>query len=195
MLEILMQRLHNWTANRSVQQKSCHSYSKFALECQYLVLLYLFLIFFIFLETALFVSNFLIFLRTVFLSTLLKKRFALCLKWLLIESILEWFLYFVVACHAGWLEKLWWNVSATLYARISRYLSIFVKNPFKEFSASSSFFCSTNIILSLDLILSDKKGLTVCQIFLSWVMYLLLRLVKYISFFFSQNLKKISLIV
>ena len=105
--------------------------------------------------------------------------------------MLGWSLYFKIAIKVGLFFKFRCSVSSTTYLAISIFLTIFEKNWLKRCATSysletnSSF--STKVIFSLDFNFSERKGLTVCQNFLLFMISFSLRLAKYSLFSFLKS--------
>ena len=99
--------------------------------------------------------------------------------------MLGWFLYFIMACRTRLPDNRLWRSSSNLYSGISRFLTIFEKKSLKVFATSvsldSTLSLLTKIIVSLNLTLSQRKGLTVCQNFLLSVISFLFNLAKHFS--------------
>ena len=81
-----------------------------------------------------------------------------------------WFLYIIMACRTGLLDNRLWRSSSHRYSGILRFLTIFQKKLLKVFPTSVSLDSilpfMTKVIASLDLTLSERKGLMVSQNFL-----------------------------
>ena len=105
--------------------------------------------------------------------------------------MLGWVLYFIMACSTGLPDNLLWRSSSHLYSGISRFLTVFEEKSLKVFATSvsldSTLSLLTKIIVSLDLTLSVRKGLTVCQNFLLSVISFSFNLAKYSFFSFSEG--------
>ena len=105
--------------------------------------------------------------------------------------MLGWFLYFIMACRTRLPDNRLWRSSSNLYSGISRFLTIFEKKSLKVFATSvsldSTLSLLTKIIVSLNLTLSQRKGLTVCQNFLLSVISFLFNLAKHSFFPFSEE--------
>ena len=113
--------------------------------------------------------------------------------------MLGWFLYFIIACKSRWLDNLLCRSFSHSYFGIFRFFTIFEKKSLKIFAILFSldfiFSLSTKIMASLDLTLSERKGLTVCQNFLLSVMSFSFNLAKYSFFSFIRRETIISLFV
>ena len=113
--------------------------------------------------------------------------------------MLQWFLCFIMACRTGLPDNRLRRSFSRLYSGISRFLTIFDKKSLKVFATSvsldSTLSLLTKIIVSLDLTLSERKGLTVCQKFLLSVISFSFNLEKYSFFSFPFSLFVIEFFV
>ena len=105
--------------------------------------------------------------------------------------MLEWFLYFIMACRTGLPGNRLWRSSSHLYSGNSRYLTIFEKKTIESFCyfrfLNSTLSLLTKTIVSLDLTLSERKGFTVCQNFPLSMISFSFNLAEYSFFSHSQK--------
>ena len=105
--------------------------------------------------------------------------------------MLGWFLYFIIAFKVGCLDNIRGRLLFANFSGIFKFLTTFEKNLLRVFATSkssdiiSSFLIK--VIFSLDLFLSERKGLTVCQNFLLSMMFFSLMFAKYYLLTFLRS--------